>query len=93
MSIIPFAVIWACMVVAVIGLAAYRKMIAMHEDDFIHVAEGEAKAIPGQVATAHKLDVLDHWGKILTIVTAVSGVILGAVYLYILWQDSLKPVG
>lgn len=76
MSIVPFAVIWACMVVAVIGLAVYRKMIALHEDDFIHVAEGEAKAIPQQIATAQKLEVLDHWGKILTIVTVVSGVLL-----------------
>jgi len=92
MSIIPFAVIWACLVIAVIGLAAYRKMIALHEDDFIHVAEGEAKAIPAQIATAHKLEVLDHWGKILIIIAAVSGVLLGAAYLYVLWQESLKPL-
>ena len=67
-------------------------MIALHEDDFMHVAEGEAKAIPAQIATAHKLEVLDHWGKILIIIAAVSGVLLGAAYLYVLWQESLKPL-
>jgi hypothetical protein len=93
MSIVPFAVIWACLVMIVLGLAAYRKMVSLHEDDFIHVAEGEAKAIPQQIAVAHKLEVLDHWGKILTIVAAVSGLLLGCVYLYMLWQQSLRPVG
>jgi hypothetical protein len=93
MSIIPFAAIWACLVVVVLALAGYRKMISMHEDDYIHVAEGEAKAIPQQIAMAHKLEVLDHWGKTLTVVAAASGLLLGCVYLYLLWQQSLQPVG
>jgi hypothetical protein len=93
MTIVPFAAAWACLLVGVIGLAAYRKMIALREDDYLHVSEGEAKIIPQQIATAHKLDVVDHWGKILTITTVATGVVLAAVYLYILWQQSLQPVG
>ena len=92
MTIVPFAIAWASLVVAVIGLAAYRRMIALREDDFIHVTEGEAKAIPEQIATARKLDVLDYWGKKLTILAAASGVLLGLVYLYQLWNQSMLPV-
>ena len=93
MTIIPFAVIWASLAVAVIGLAVYRRIIALHEDDTIHVAQSEAGAIPGQLAIAHKLEVLDRWGKTLTILTVASGVVLGAAYLYYLWNQSMRPVG
>ena len=93
MSLTPFAVIWACLAVAVLGLALYRKLVTRNEDDYVHVAEGEAKLIPQQIATAQKLDVIDHWEKILLIVTAVTGALLGAAYLYQLWLESQKPLG
>jgi hypothetical protein len=92
MTIVPFAVAWVCLVAGVIGLAGYRKLITRHEDDYLHVDEAEAKAIPGQIATAHKLDTIDRWEKLLLIVTVATGVVLGAVYLYQLWQRSLQPV-
>jgi hypothetical protein len=92
MNIMPFFVIWACLAGALLLLAAYRKFVTRNEDDYIHVAEGEAKIIPQQIEMAKKLDTLDRWGKILTIVTAVYSVLLGAAYLYKLWEDSSKPI-
>jgi len=92
MTIVPFAVAWAFLVIAVILLAAYRRMTALHEDDYLHVSEGEAQAIPKQVALASKLEVLDRWGKILTIVSVATGVVLGLIYLYQLWNRSMQPV-
>ena len=91
MNLMPFAVIWACLAMAVLGLALYRKLVTRNEDDYVHVADGEAKLIPQQVATAHTLDVIDHWEKILMIVAVVAGVLLGAAYLYQFWIASLKP--
>ena len=92
MNLTPFVVIWACLAVAVLGIALYRKMVTRNEDDYVHVAEGEAKLIPQQIATAHKLDVIDHWEKILMIITVVTGVALGAAYLYQLWLESQRPL-
>jgi len=93
MTIVPFAALWACLVVAVIGLAVYRRIIALREDDCIHVAAAEAGNILGQISIAHKLEVVDRWGKILTILAVSSGVVLGAAYLYYLWNQSMVPVG
>ena len=93
MSLMPFAVIWAFLAMAVLGLALYRKLVTRNEDDYVHVADGEARLIPQQIATAHKLDVIDHWEKILMIVTLITGVLLGCAYLYQLWVESQRPLG
>jgi hypothetical protein len=38
------------------------------------------------VALAHRLASIDKWGKTLTIVVAVYGVALAAIYLYQVWN-------
>lgn len=90
MNLIPFVVIWSAMGLAVLGLALYRKLVTLHEEeDLLHLAEGEEKMIPHQVALASKLDMVDRWGKALTVLTAVSGLLIAAVYLYGAWERSL----
>jgi hypothetical protein len=93
MNITPLFVIWACIALAAAGLALYRKYVTRNEDDYIHVAEGEAKAIPQQMEVAQKLDVIDRWERILMIVAVAGGVLLGLAYLYQLWEQSQKPIG
>lgn len=88
MNLMPYTVVWACIAGAAILIALYRKFITRNEDDYIHVAEGEAKAIPNQIAMAQKLDVIDRWEKILLITAAATGVALGAAYIYNLWVAS-----
>ena len=84
-------IVWLALTLLLIGLALYRKFEArFHEDDLLHLAEGEAKLIPNQVATARLLDKIDGWGKTLTVVDAVFGLTLLAVFLYNAWQESLK---
>jgi len=39
-----------------------------------------------QVALAHRLASIDRWGKTLTLIVAVYGVALAAVYLYQIWN-------
>ena len=92
MNLTPFTVIWACLAAAVLGLALYRKLVTRNEDDYVHVADGEAKLIPQQIATAHKIEVIDHWEKILMIVALATGILLGCAYLYQLWLQSQKPL-
>jgi hypothetical protein len=92
MNMMPFVVIWACIAAAALGLALYRKMVTRNEDDYLHVAEGEAKMIPQQIATAHKIEAIDRWEKILMTLAVVGGVLLGAAYLYQMWIASQKPM-
>jgi len=35
---------------------------------------------------AHRLEMIDKWGKMLTVVVAVYGLALGAIYLYQAWK-------
>ncbi len=89
-NLTPFAVIWACLALITAGLALYRKMITHHEDDYLHVHEGEARVVAQQFVLAHRVDVVDRWGKSLTVVTGVTGVIIAALYLYQGYMQSLK---
>lgn len=82
--------LWLALGAIVAVLALYRKFISSREDDIVHVS-GESAAVTRQVSMAQKLEKIDHWGKILTIVLAGYGLILGAWILYALWQQSAVP--
>jgi len=89
MNVTPYIMLWSLLGVVVLGLALYRKLITMsQEDDFVHLAAGEQKLIPHQVALSARLDRIDRWGKTLTIATVASGLVIAAVYLWGAWQQS-----
>jgi hypothetical protein len=91
MNLIPYVAIWSVFGVAVLALALYRKVVTFHGDDeFVHLAAGEQKLIPQQVARAHQLDVIDRWGKGLTIFTVAFGLLIVAVVLFEAWRASLQ---
>jgi len=90
MNFIPYIAIWAVLAVAVLGLALYRRILTFHGDDeFVHLTDGEQRLIAQQVTLGHRLEFIDRWGKLLTIVTAVLGVGIVAVFLYEAWRASL----
>jgi hypothetical protein len=81
----PFLYVWIVLAVAVIVLIVRRKMVASHEDDSLHVFDGGGADQP---VFAHKLDEIDKWGKVLTMIAVVYGVILGAAYMYQAWVQA-----
>jgi hypothetical protein len=81
-SLIPFAATWIALACAVPILAPYRRRIAGQEDDMLHVTDSQASHITEQAATAPRLAVVARWGKLLTIVGAVCGVVLVPAYFY-----------
>jgi hypothetical protein len=82
-SLQPFFILWMVLAVAVLVLAMFRKTVATHVDSALqHVLDGEA-AKPS--AEAQKLDQIDRWGKLLTIIAAAYGLLLGVLYLYQGW--------
>jgi hypothetical protein len=54
-------------------------MISREEDDSLHVMHG---TLTQQTTVAQKLDAIDKWGKILTVVTVIFGLLLAAAYVY-----------
>ena len=91
MNLIPYIAFWAVCGLAVLALALYRKILTFHGDDeFIHLAAGEERLIPQQVRQGHKLDLIDRWGKGLTVFTVAVGVVIAAIVLYHAWIVSLQ---
>jgi hypothetical protein len=90
LNLMPIAIGWALIAVLTAGLALYRKLLTHHEDDYLHVHEGEARIVSQQFQLAHKVDAVDKWGKILTVVTAILGAAIAAAYLYQGYVQSLK---
>lgn len=68
--------LWGALTLVLIGLALYRKFVARNEDDLVHLADGEVPMIAQQKAVAQRLEVLDRWGKTLTILDVAFGLTL-----------------
>jgi len=82
-NLLPFAVFWGMLALVVLFLVFYRKSVSSREDDSIHLEGG----VPAeQMALAHRLEVIDRWGKTLTVVVGVYGLALAALYLYQTWN-------
>jgi hypothetical protein len=79
-NLIPYLAVWCVVALAVIVLLVTRKMVASKEDDQLHVLDGVPATATQQVTVAHRLDVIDKWGKILTVVAVVFGLAIAAVY-------------
>jgi hypothetical protein len=79
MNYLPLLVVWSVLALVVLALFVWRQSVARNEDDSLHVMHG---ALAPQTSMAQKLDVIDKWGKILTVITVVSGLLIAAAYVY-----------
>lgn len=75
---------WGMLGIVVVALAVYKMKLGRQEDDNIHIANVEAAAVVGRVA--HRLELVERWGKTLTVVLVLYGIALGGYYLYTLFQ-------
>jgi hypothetical protein len=89
----PFTVLWAVLAAVVLALIAYRKTVTSHEDETIHLGAGSENAPAQQMAIAHKLEAIDKWGKLLTIITVLYGLLLVCLYTYQTWLGPGATVG
>jgi hypothetical protein len=75
----PYIAVWGLLALAVLVLFVRRKMVAAKEDDQLHVMSGTN---PNQVLIAAKLDTIDKWGKIMTVITVLFGLVIGFLFIY-----------
>ena len=80
MNLIPFAVIWGVLALIVVALIAYRRTVASQEDDTLHVLQSDV--ISQQSAVAQKLETIDKWGKVLTVLAVLYGLVVAAGFVY-----------
>jgi hypothetical protein len=89
MNLMPLFVLWILLALTVVALLVWRKTVARNEDDSLHVLDGAApQQTATQIAVAQKLELIDKWGKILTVATVVYGLILGGLYMYQMWVQN-----
>jgi hypothetical protein len=88
LNLYPFAVLWAILALAVLTLLLIRKKISAAEDDTLHVMEGDATMIPRQQKIARELELIDRWGKSLTVIALVFGLIVGGLFVYQGWVNA-----
>lgn len=93
MNLTFYLVTWVPLAVVVGVLAIYRNMMASHEDETIHVLDGDTPQIAAQVKLSHKLEAIERWGKILTAFVVIYGLGIAAMYLYYVWQQGAKLPG
>ena len=79
MNLFPLLVVWVVLALGVLALFLWRQAVARGEDDSLHVMHG---ALTQQTSMAQKLDVIDKWGKIMTVITVVLGLLIAAAYVY-----------
>ena len=84
---------WAVLAVVVLGLALYRFSLAGHEDESIHVSAVEAKQVVEQQQVFGKLNRVEFWGKLLTVIVVLYGLAIAGAYLYNAWQQSSQIQG
>ena len=90
-SLSPFVAGWLALACTIAGLAIYRRLVSTREDDMLHVLDNEPHVLK-QAALAHRLDTIDHWGKILTVTATVYGVLLAVGYFYQVWMEGFRQV-
>ncbi|MBZ5723586.1 MAG: hypothetical protein LAP87_01180 [Acidobacteriia bacterium] len=75
----PFFGIGIILAVVVIVMIVYRKIVARKEDDTLHFLDSGAVQ---QAVVGHKLEAIDKWGKLLTVITVVYLLLVGVAYVY-----------
>jgi len=87
----PLTILWALLALVVLFLAGYRKVVSGQEDETLHLGDPSESA--HQVTVAGKLEHIDRWGKLLTIIAVVYGLLLAAAYTYQTWVQTSKMAG
>jgi len=79
----PFVVVLIILASIVLALLFYRGKLTSHEDDTIHINEGEQGVVDHQEVLAEKVAKVDRVGKILTVVVIIGVIALLAAYIYV----------
>ena len=74
---------WVLMVTVVLLLALYRMLVTRGSYTVLHVRRSELSLIPQQIMQDQRLDRIDWWGQLMTVVALASGLAITGIYLYI----------
>jgi hypothetical protein len=83
--------IFCVLLISVLVLGAMRKLAGRQEEEILmHV--GDPSVVQNKASIIHRVDAIEKWGKTLTAITVVYGLVLLAWYLYQGWEQSSQIV-
>ena len=82
MSFTPFVIAWAALALCTAMLVVWRVVVGYKEDDSLHLSGAAVQVEQQQVTKAHQIEAVEHWEKILTVVTLISGAVLLVSFMY-----------
>lgn len=85
MNMLGLVIAWAALATVVLVLAIYRRSL-VRKDEIIHVGAD----INALQTVNKKLQVIDRWGKILTVIAFVFALVLLGMFLYNGWNQSSR---
>ena len=85
MSTLFYVCGWAVLTLVVVALAIYRYSIVHRADATLNIAESAAVGAH-QLAVFKRADVIERWGKALTVIVLFYGLALASAYVYQVWQ-------
>jgi len=78
--------VFCVLLISVLILAGMRKVIGRQEEELLlHV--GDPALVEKKSYVVHRVDTIEKWGKTLTVITLVYGLIVLGYYLYLGWQQ------
>jgi len=75
-------IVLIAMTVVVAAVALYRKIVTRRDDEVLHISDPSGEISANEQNVARSLKKVDNVGIALTVVTALYGVALFAIYLY-----------
>jgi len=82
----PLVAVWALLALVVVLLGGYRKVVSVNDNETLHLDDPTEST--HQLVIAKKLDGIDKWGKLVTAIAAVYGLILAIAYTYQTWLQA-----
>lgn len=76
----PLVIGWVGLGLLTLGLAIYRKLLALREETYAHSGPTAQRPIGQQLALYRRMGKVDRWGPNLALATAVLGVLLVVSY-------------
>jgi hypothetical protein len=89
MAMTIYVVLWSALALVVLGLAIYRNLQGIHEGT-LHISGGAASLGKDQLKQFKREETTEHWGEWLTVVVALYGLVLAAIYIYQVAEHSSR---
>ncbi len=90
MNLMPLILTWAVLAIAILILLLYRGRLSRQEAESLHVLASDDTEISQKLTVAQKLERVERWAKILTVIAVVYGLVLLGLFLWDAWERSSR---